>query len=569
MYSHPAYYARGGLPTTGQSSAAGPVNGYNHNLPPMHYGFCNYPPNALFPPKMRTYEGRNGSLPKAGSKAVEGDKKPDVHSLQARLSQSCHGHLEQNNQMNPNVYTQPPEFNQSRPSSVSSETSNRGTPVIKQEPMDVPVYEGTVLSQAGANTPSPKPQHPFWPGHKYNGGIVPANWDRHLNPKQNPEASSLNLDKQQFHQHPQQQPHSPYPQPWTSYPGSPMASPAPAPAPSPSLQVPPSPSPSPHLGTVSPANIHHGSTRPPTPCVTPNTPHPGTPPPGISHPGSLTPQPGTPRHWANTALSPQPNAWAMGHASYTPGLKHNNPAGAYPEKIWSKTGESRCTTPLGLQEKAWKSCGGSVAGSNPSPAPEGRLFPDALQQSDQACWNPSRAESDAESTKGRDDDEDEVWSDSEHNFLDPNIGGVAVAPAHGSILIECARRELHATTPLKRPDRSHPTRISLVFYQHKNLNQPMHGLALWEAKMKLLAERALQRQQEAALLGLSQEEIKALSKKRKWGATAAGTTPGPGQSKDKREGPVTRLAPTFHTTSMVTVSPYAFTRLTGPYSHFV
>lgn len=210
-----------------------------------------------------------------------------------------------------------------------------------------------------------------------------------------------------------------------------------------------------------------------------------------------------------------------------------------------------------------------MAGSTPSPAPEGRLFPDALQQSDQACWNPSQAESDTESTKGREMDEEEVWSDSEHNFLDPNIGGVAVAPTHGSILIECARRELHATTPLKKPNRCHPTRISLVFYQHKNLNQPMHGLALWEAKMKLLAERALQRQQEAALLGLSQEDIKALGKKRKWGAAAAGASPGPGQSKDKREGLATRLVPTLHTTSVVTVSPYAFTRLTGPYSHFV
>ncbi|XP_042277084.1 methylcytosine dioxygenase TET3 isoform X3 [Thunnus maccoyii] len=562
IYPHPAYYARGGLPPTGQPSAADPVNGYHHNLPTMHYGYYNYPPNALFPPKLRTYEGRNGS------KAVQVDKKPDIQSLQsiqARLAQSYPGHPEQTNQTNHGTYTQPPNYNQSRPSSVSSETSNRGTPVIKQEPIDVPVYEGTVPSQAGANTPSSTPQPAAWPGHKLNGNIIPTSWDSHLNPKQNPEASSVNPDKQQFHQHPQQRQPSPYPQQWTSYPGSntPMASPAP----SPSLQVPLSPSPSPHLGTALPGNIHQGSPRPPTP--RPSTPHPGTPQPGTSHSGSVTPQPGTPRHWASPAPSHQMNAWAMGPAAYSPGLKHSNPAGAYADKIWSKTGESRCSTPLGLQEKAWRSCGGSVAGSTLSPAPEGRLFPDALQQSDQACWDPSRAESDVESTRGREEDEDEVWSDSEHNFLDPNIGGVAVAPAHGSILIECARRELHATTPLKRPDRSHPTRISLVFYQHKNLNQPMHGLALWEAKMKLLAERALQRQQEAALLGLSQEDIKALSKKRKWGATVAGASPGPGQSKDKREGPVTRLAPTFHTTSMVTVSPYAFTRLTGPYSHYV
>nr|XP_046241658.1 methylcytosine dioxygenase TET3 isoform X2 [Scatophagus argus] len=564
---HPAYYARGGLPPTGQPSAPDPVNGYHHNL---HNGYYNYPPNALFPRKLRTYEGRNGSLPKAGSKAEQVDKKPDIQSLQARLAQSYPSYVEHASQLNHSSHGQPADYKQSRPSSVSSETSNRGTPVIKQEPMDVPVYEGTMPSQAGANTPSTTPQPAAWQGHKLNGSIIPTDWDSHLNPKQSPQASLLNPDKQQFHQHPQQQQPSPYSQQWTSYLGSNalMVSPAP----SPSLQVPSSPSPSPHPGTVLPGNIFQGSTLSATP--RPSTPHPGTPQPGSSHSGSVTPQPGTPgpgtpRHWASPAPSPQPNAWAMGAVAYSPGLKHSNPAGAYPDKIWSKTGESRCSTPLGLQEKAWKSCGGSVAGNTPSPAPEGRLFPDVLQQSDQACWNPSRAESDIESTKGREEDEDEVWSDSEHNFLDPNIGGVAVAPAHGSILIECARRELHATTPLKKPDRSHPTRISLVFYQHKNLNQPQHGLALWEAKMKLLAERALQRQQEAALLGLSQDDIKALGKKRKWGPGVAGANPGPGQSKDKREGPVTRLAPTFHTTSMVTASPYAFTRLTGPYSHFV
>ncbi|XP_023131628.2 LOW QUALITY PROTEIN: methylcytosine dioxygenase TET3 [Amphiprion ocellaris] len=569
IYPHPAYYARGGLPPTGQPSAPEAVKAYHPTLPAMPYGYYNFPPNALFPPKLRTYEGRNGS------KVVQVDKKPDIQSLQAKLAQSCPSHPEQTSQPNHSTYTQSADYNQSRPSSVSSEPSNRGTPVIKQEPMDVPVYEGTLPSQSGVNTGRITPQPVAWPGHKINGSIIPTTWDGHLNRKQSPEASSLNPDKQQFHQHPQQRQPSPYSQQWTSYPGSnPMMV---SPSPSPSVQVPLSPSPSPHLGTALQANIHQGSPRPATP--RPSTPHTGPLQPVSCHSGSVTPQPGTPgpgtprpgtpRHWASPAPSPQPNAWAMGPAAYSPVLKHSNPAGAYPDKIWSKTGESRCSTPLGLQEKAWKSCGGSVAGSTPSPAPEGRLFPDALQQSNQACWDPSQAESDTESTKHREEDEDEVWSDSEHNFLDPNIGGVAVAPAHGSILIECARRELHATTPLKKPDRSHPTRISLVFYQHKNLNQPMHGLALWEAKMKLLAERALQRQQEAALLGLSQDDIKTLGKKRKWGASVAGASPGPGQSKDKKEGPVTRVAPTFNTTSLVTVSPYAFTRLTGPYSHFV
>lgn len=552
MCPHPTYYARGGLPPPGQPSASDP-NSFHHNLPAMHNGYYNYPPNALFARKLRTYEGRNAAFLKADVKTEEVDNKPDVQSLQARLAEAFPG-----NASSYGGYSQPASYSQSRPSSVSSEASNRGTPVIKQEPMDVPVYEGTTPGRATPNTPSTTPQPAPWSGHRMNGSIGPQGWERHLSPKPRPEASIVNPDQPQFHQQP-----SPFPHQWSSFP-APNAATPPAAA-SPSLQVPPSPS---HPGPGLPGNLHQSST------PRPSTPRSGTPQPDGCRSGAVTPQPGTPgpgtpRHWASPSPSPQPNAWGLGPVAYSPALKHSNPAGACPDKIWSKTGENRCSTPLGLQEKAWKSCGGSMAGSTPSPAPEGRLFPDALQKSDQACWNPGQADSDAMSTKGLEEDEEEVWSDSEHNFLDPNIGGVAVAPAHGSILIECARRELHATTPLKKPDRSHPTRISLVFYQHKNLNQPMHGLGLWEAKMKLLAERALQRQQEAALLGLSQEDIKALGKKRKWGATLAGASPGPGQSKDKREGPVTRLAPTAHTTSVVTVSPYAFTRLTGPYSHFV
>lgn len=588
IYQHPAYYARGAHSPAGQPSPGDAVNGYHHSLPTMPYSYYNYPPNALFPRKLRTYEGRNGSLPKPGVKPVQIDKKPDFQNLQARQSQSSINLPEQLTQSNTSAYTQPSDYNPSRPSSVSSESSNRGTPLIKQEPMDVPVYEGALPSQTGANTSRTTPQSAAWTGYKPNGSVNPTAWDGHLNRRQSPDVSSLNLDKQQFHQHSQQRQSSAYPQQWTSFPCS---NPTIA-SPNPSLQLPSSPPLSPLIGTALQANLYQGSachvpSHPGTPqpgtshsgSVTPHsvTPGPGTPGPSTPHPVtpcSLTPGPGTPgtvtpRHWVSPASSPQPNAWGMSPAAYSPGLKHSNPAGACPDKMWSKTRENRCSTPLGLQEKAWKSCGGSVAGSTPSPAPEGRLFPDALQQSNQAYCDPCRAESDAESSKHHEEEEDEVWSDSEHNFLDPTIGGVAVAPAHGSILIECARRELHATTPLKKPDRSHPTRISLVFYQHKNLNQPLHGLALWESKMKLLAERALQRQQEAALLGLSQEDIKTLGKKRKWGATVTGSSPGPGQSKDKKFGPVTRLSSTFNTTSLVTVSPYAFTRLTGPYSHFV
>lgn len=163
--------------------------------------------------------------------------------------------------------------------------------------------------------------------------------------------------------------------------------------------------------------------------------------------------------------------------------------------------------------------------------------------------------------------QEEVWSDSEHNFLDHNIGGVAVAPSHGSILIECARRELHATTPILRPNRSHPTRISLVFYQHKSLNEPGHGMAMWDAKM---AKREREREEEAERLRMEDISSSGVGKNVK-GAGGVGVqeeTEVEAEEERRTTNVPTRQVCTLPRDGVITVSPYALTQVTGPYNRW-
>jgi hypothetical protein len=70
--------------------------------------------------------------------------------------------------------------------------------------------------------------------------------------------------------------------------------------------------------------------------------------------------------------------------------------------------------------------------------------------------------------------------------------GLGIALTHGSVIFECSKRELHATTALVHPSRCRPTRIGLVYYQHKLLNKPCHGYEAWRKKSKFQLNREVE-----------------------------------------------------------------------------
>ncbi|XP_038199922.1 methylcytosine dioxygenase TET1 [Arvicola amphibius] len=151
--------------------------------------------------------------------------------------------------------------------------------------------------------------------------------------------------------------------------------------------------------------------------------------------------------------------------------------------------------------------------------------------------------SDDQSSEDDEPQLEEYYSENEKIFFNPSYGGVAIAPLHGSVIIECARREVHATTPVQDAKREKPSRMSLVLYQHKGLILPCHGFYFNRIKFesKIFKKKAAERKG---------PDISSFV------ANLLSNIP-------------SRIAPTLTRDNVVTVSPYALTHVAGPYNHWI
>lgn len=148
-------------------------------------------------------------------------------------------------------------------------------------------------------------------------------------------------------------------------------------------------------------------------------------------------------------------------------------------------------------------------------------------------------------------------------FQDSQMGGVAIALGHGSVLFECAKHEMHATTALRRPNRLNPTRITLIFYQHRNLNRPKHGTEEWEEKMRVKKQNAAEEARAAAAAEGGGASVKQEPRDQTKGEQQTEGESGKGRKGSKAK--MAMRAPTLTTTSWTTQFPMHPCVVTGPY----
>ncbi|XP_059216920.1 methylcytosine dioxygenase TET isoform X2 [Stomoxys calcitrans] len=147
-----------------------------------------------------------------------------------------------------------------------------------------------------------------------------------------------------------------------------------------------------------------------------------------------------------------------------------------PELNNPNANNSNGATSLAMQTTAATTAPSETANSAATPSP--------LSAPNETS-NPASTTSSSNSNKIEPIGEISDFSENLEAFQDPQMGGVAIALNHGSVMIECAKHEMHSTTSLKNPNRHEPTRMTLIFYQHRNLNRHHHGIDEWEEKMRV------------------------------------------------------------------------------------